>query len=253
MSRYVCFGTPFPFSLSPDARLTSGLSATVGSPEQFNEWLAMVQKAGGFNHKFVHHPYRYSHLRKFFYNIYEKPKNTFESLTMHQSTGRTRFLHPIAMLAFGARSIPPDMALEASDTLSLFQALKTDGGLSSSILEKLEPTKFFPQTRLLQQKDVILYDEALKTHLEHMLASFDPHDRKAHLSRVISRLGDGPLSRIPSNLINAPPDRKTFRTNLIYLVADLHAQAELVSPFQLQYAVNTYARLGYTACHHVFV
>ena len=172
----------------------SNLSATVGSLDKFNEWLAMVQKARGFNHKFVYHPYHYSHSRKFFYNIYEKTKNKFESLTMHQSTGRARFLHPIAMLAFGAKSIPPDMALEASDTLSLFRALKTDGGLSPSILEKLEPSKFFLLTRFLQQKDVIRYDEALETHLGHILASFDPYDRNAHLSRVIPRYLTFPLT-----------------------------------------------------------
>ncbi|KAL4079734.1 hypothetical protein J3A83DRAFT_4155359 [Scleroderma citrinum] len=204
-----------------------GLSATVGSPDQFNEWLAMVQKAGGFNHKFVHHPHRYSHLRKFFYNIYEKPKTAFESLILHQATGRMRFLHPIAMLAFGARSIPSDLALESSDTLTLFQVLKTHGGLSPSVLEKLEPTNFFPQKKLLQQKDVIMYDEALKACLAPMMASFDPHDSKTHLSRVITRLEDSTLSRVPSNVINTPPDRATFRRNLIYLVADLHAQGDL--------------------------
>jgi len=191
----------------------------------------MVQKAGGFDHKFVHHPHRYSHLRKFFYNIYEKPKDVFESLASHQGTGRIRFLHPIAMLAFGARSIPPDMALESSDTFSLFRALKTVRGLSPSILEKLEPTNFFPLKRLLQQKDVIMYDEALKACLEPMVASFDPHDPKSHLSRVISRLEDSSLSRVPSNVVNAPPDRMLFRRSLIYLVADLHAQGDLVSPF----------------------
>ncbi|KAL4072373.1 hypothetical protein V8B97DRAFT_1958702 [Scleroderma yunnanense] len=203
-----------------------GLSATVGSPEQFNEWLAMVQKANGFNHKFVHHPHRYSHLRKFFYNIYEE-KNAFESLASHQATGRMRFLHPIAMLAFGARSIPSDLALESLDTLTLFQVLKTHGGLSPLDLEKLEPTNFFPQKKFLQQKDVISYDKELKAYLAPMMSSFDPYDSKTHLSRVISGLEDSALSRVPSNVINTPPDRATFKKNLIYLVADLHAQGDL--------------------------
>jgi len=236
LSHHVCFQRFLDYLYrGPDIHINSGLSATVGSPEQFNDWLTMVQKAGGFNHKFVHHPHRYSHLRKFFYNIYEKPKNAFESLASHQGTGRIRLLHPIAMLGFGARSIPPDMALESPDTLSLFQALKTVPELSPSVLEKLEqlePTNFFPPKKLLQQKDVIEYDEKLKTCLEPMVASFDPHDPKSHLSRVISRLEDSSLSRVPSHVINAPPDRMMFRRNLIYLVADLHAQGDLVSPFR---------------------
>lgn len=205
------------------------MSATVGSPEQFNEWLSAVQKAGGFKHKFVHHPHRYSHLRKFFYNIHEEHEDDFESLAVHQTTKRMRFLHPISMLAFGARSIPSDLSLESSDTLSLYMALKFHGGLSSSTIRKLDPTNFFPSDRLLQQKDVISYEAALKECLTPMLASFDPRDSGSPLSNVITQLKDDRLSRLPSRLLNSQPERMVFRSNLIHLVADLHTQGDLVS------------------------
>ncbi|KAF9225622.1 P-loop containing nucleoside triphosphate hydrolase protein [Gyrodon lividus] len=204
-----------------------GLSATVGSPEKFNAWLEAVQKSGGFQHKFVHHPHRYSHLRKFFYNIHEVPSSGFESITSHKSTGRMRYLHPIAMLAFGAKSMPSDLALESSDSLTLYRALKARGELPHATLEKLDLLNFFPPDRLLQQKDVIAYDVALKECLAPMVATFDPRNPEAPLSRVIAELEDDSLNQVPPNIINAQPDRMLFRRNLINLVCDLHVQGDL--------------------------
>lgn len=207
----------------------SGLSATVGAPEKFNTWLEAVQKAGGFQHTFVHHPHRYSHLRKFFYNIYEEPRSTFESISAHKSTGRMRYLHPIAMLAFGPRSIPSDLALEASDTLTLYRALAAHGDLPPSTLDTLDPLKFFPSDRLLQQKDVIAYDAALKACLAPMVTQFDPRNPDAPLYKVITSLEDDALSQAHANVINTQPERAAFRKNLIHLVSDLHAQGDLVN------------------------
>ena len=207
----------------------SGLSATVGTPEKFNTWLEAVQKAGGFQHIFVHHPHRYSHLRKFFYNINEEPGSTFESLSSYKSTGRMRYLHPMAMLAFGPRSIPSDLALEAADTLTLYRALAMHGDMSTSTLNTLDPLKFFPSDRLLQQMDVIAYDAALKACLAPMISKLDPRNQAAPLYKVIASLEDEALSRVPTEAINAQPERTTFKENLIHLVCDLHAQGDLVS------------------------
>jgi hypothetical protein len=222
------------FSFTFGLRMTrsiscSGLSATVGAPEKFNTWLEAVQKTGGFQHTFVHHTHRYSHLRKFFYNIHEKPKSTFESVSSCKYTGRMRYLHPISMLAFGPRSIPSDLALEASDTLKLYRALAAHGNLPPSTLDTLDPLKFFPSNRLLQQKDVIAYEVALKACLAPMLARFDPRNTAAPLYKVIASLEDRALSRVPTKVINTQPERAAFRENLIHLVCDLHAQGDLVS------------------------
>ncbi|KAI9567890.1 hypothetical protein HD554DRAFT_2314563 [Boletus coccyginus] len=208
-----------------------GLSATVGAPEKFNAWLEAVQKAGGFQHTFVHHPHRYSHLRKFFYNIHEKPSSTFESISTYKSTGRMRFLHPIAMLAFGPRSIPSDLTLEASDTLALYRALAAYGDVPRSTLDSLNPLNFFPSDKLLQQKDVIAYDMALKACLAPMVAGSDPRKGLAPLYKVIAGLEDVGLARVPTKVINTQPGRAAFRENLIHLVCDLHAQGDLPAIF----------------------
>ncbi|KAF8551588.1 P-loop containing nucleoside triphosphate hydrolase protein [Imleria badia] len=208
-----------------------GLSATVGAPEKFNTWLEAVQRAGRFQHTFVHHPHRYSHLRKFFYNIHEKPSSTFESISTYKSTGRMRYLHPIAMLAFGPRTIPSDLALEASDTLTLYQALMAHGDLPPSTLDTLDPLNFFPSDRLLQQTDVIRYDAALKACLVPMVDQFDPRNTAAPLYKVIASLEDVTLSRVPTEVINTQPERTDFKNNLIHLVCDLHAQGDLPAIF----------------------
>ncbi|KAG1807233.1 hypothetical protein EV424DRAFT_1474227 [Suillus variegatus] len=181
-----------------------GLSATVGAPEKFNEWLESVQKAGGFQHKFVHYPYRYSHLRK----------DAFQGLSTYKTTERMRFLHPLSILSSSARSLPSDLALEAP-----------------SILAALDPAVFFSSSKLLQQKDVIQYEEALKQHLIPLLSSFDSQDSGMPLSRVIVQLRDDDLSRIPDRVLNSAPSRVVSSDNIIHLVADLHTQGDLPGIF----------------------
>ena len=133
------------------------------------------------------------------------------------------------MLAFGPRSIPSDLSLEALDTLTLYRALAAHGDVPPSTLDTLNPLKFFPSDRLLQQKDVIAYDAALKAYLAPLISKFDPRNPAAPLYKVIASLEDGILSQVPTEVINAQPERTAFKENLIHLVCDLDAQGDLVS------------------------
>lgn len=125
--------------------------------------------------------------------------------------------------------MPSDLALEASDTLMLYRALAAHGDVPPSTLDTLNPLKFFPSDRLLQQKDVIAYDVALKACLESIVAQSDPRDTEAPLYKVIANLEDDALSQVSTKKINSQPSREVFTQNLIYLVCDLHAQGDLVS------------------------
>lgn len=84
------------------------LSATVGNPEEFCEWLKISQQSKGFNFKMIQHNTRYSDLRAFQY----MPPEPFEfkglQRTEHfpvpgldrsnQASSSFQFVHPIAAL-----------------------------------------------------------------------------------------------------------------------------------------------------------
>ncbi|KAG1793298.1 uncharacterized protein HD556DRAFT_1479402 [Suillus plorans] len=106
-----------------------------------------------------------------------------------------------------AHSLPSDLALEAVDTLHLYHALSTCKALQPSILAALDPAVFFSSSKLLQQKDVIQYEEALKRHLVPLLSSFDSQDSGTPLSRVIVQLQDDDSSRLPDRMLNSAPSR----------------------------------------------
>ncbi|EIW78173.1 P-loop containing nucleoside triphosphate hydrolase protein [Coniophora puteana RWD-64-598 SS2] len=208
-----------------------GLSATIGEPERFNAWLESVQHAGGFEHKFVYHPHRYSHLRKFFYNLHGTKKVSFTSLDEHESTERMRFLHPISALDFGSRSIPSDLALEARDTLTLYRALQGCSDVSKETLEQLRPEVFFAGKAFLQQKDVICYEQSLKDVVVSLVSMSDPRDAVSPLQAVIKHLDDDQLAAMDRKLLNKQPKSEALIENLPYFVADLHAQNDLPAVF----------------------
>ncbi|KAJ7511822.1 hypothetical protein B0H11DRAFT_2268815 [Mycena galericulata] len=198
-----------------------GLSATIGFHEDFSLWLESVQKAHGFKYELVRHPHRYSHLRKFFYDVDETPAPSFKGLELHRETQRSRFLHPISLLSFGAHSMPEDLALEASDTLTLYRALaKHVPGC-----EDLHPQSFFssePGPTLLVQKDIIRYEAALKKKLADVM---EGRAASTASSDIVFDLQD-PKIRSRKDLDN-PPSRETFKENLIFLLSDLHVKGEL--------------------------
>ncbi|KAJ7045103.1 hypothetical protein C8F04DRAFT_1343667 [Mycena alexandri] len=199
-----------------------GLSATVGSPQDFSQWLESVQTAHGFKYRVIEHPHRYSHLRKFAYIMDEEASTEFRGLDRHEDTKRTRFLHPISLMPIGIRSIPDDLALEAADTLTLFRALKEHAPIASC--EPLDPRTFFssePGDTLLVQKDIIRYERALK----EKLVSFMKGPDNPVASNIILSLQDPKIGSLHDP--NKAPSRDDYKNNLIYLLSDLHVKGEL--------------------------
>ncbi len=84
------------------------LSATVGNPLDFKDWLAGTQKAKGFELVMVTHSTRYSDLRKFLYlppedflfeGFSSKERLSLPGLeTGDSKLSRFAFIHPIASL-----------------------------------------------------------------------------------------------------------------------------------------------------------
>ncbi|TRM63126.1 hypothetical protein BD626DRAFT_495574 [Schizophyllum amplum] len=182
-----------------------GLSATIGSPEKFNDWLATVQRAHGYEHELVEHPHRYSHLRKYRYVLAKSPP-LFEGLQSYETSHRVRFLHPASILGHGPRTMPPDLAFEASDTLSLYHALvKQRSVINLDIdIDDLKPVTFF-QIRSGAQGGV------------------DATYRGAHCSGVAIVLGPEGDADDVAFASNAG----RFLRNMVHLVSDLHASGSL--------------------------
>jgi hypothetical protein len=162
---------------------------------------------------------RYSHLRKHFYALTEdNTSGTFTGLHEHSSTERMRFIHPISTLAFGARSLPSDLALEPADTLSLYHALVARRqDLPDIDLAALDPVVFFKDQHehgLLKQMDVIRYENALKAVVEGLLQSFNPEDDKAALYGVTRKLEDPVLATMPQGRLNSVPSKDMFKGEL---------------------------------------
>jgi ATP-dependent RNA helicase DDX60 len=208
--------------------LFSGLSATIGSAETFNKWLESVQHAHGYEHAFISHPHRYSHLRKFYYALRPTPDSPFPGLDVYTPPGNIRFLHPIAMLSSGALTLPADLALEASDTLRLYEALAMHKDKISVNLDNLKPERFFQNVSLLRQEDIIRYEVALKEVIVQMTSLHDTQGLASPLHSVVHHLEDPILSATPRRALEAQPSKPIFRGNLLYLLSELHCHGDLV-------------------------
>ncbi|KAJ7238504.1 hypothetical protein B0H12DRAFT_92205 [Mycena haematopus] len=203
-----------------------GLSATVGSPEDFSGWLESVQNAHGFKYRLIQHPHRYSHLRKFYYRMEDHSVlPQFTGLVSHRDTQRSLFLHPISLVSFGIRSIPDDLALEASDTLTLYQALAKH---APGRCEGLDPQTFFrsdDRPRFLAQKDIISYECALKQALIPLLEASEESDGVTMSYDIIRDLQHPRIRSLED--ANMAPTRESYLQNLVFLLSDLHVKGEL--------------------------
>lgn len=196
-----------------------GLSATVGKPEQFNEWLGAVQKTHGFKHTFIQHPHRYSHLRKFFYHIPKTSRGGSESNPL-------KFIHPISTLASRQVNLPADLALEAGDVLSLYRALSHFASKSPTV-QDLEPISYFhsSSTGLLRQKDILRYEADLKSEFVRLSQSDDTL-RQNVVDRLLLVSGSS-LASLDNT--HVAPSKESFFHNLMPMLENLNAGGDLVS------------------------
>ncbi|KAG9050595.1 hypothetical protein FS837_004120 [Tulasnella sp. UAMH 9824] len=201
-----------------------GLSATIGNPEEFSQWLESVQEQHGFKYALIQHKHRYSHLRKFAYTMSQEPIEFKDLSSEPQPAVRPIHIHPMSVLLSGTRVLPEDLALESRDCLTLFQAMLKVADQSyekQEQLAELEPRKFFTrsQGRLLSQRDVLDYEARLKSLLVDWSKEPGAYDR------ILRPIGET-LSRGQEEC-EARPDRKEIYMNLIHVVHDLQWRGNL--------------------------
>ncbi|KAF6794637.1 DEAD/DEAH box helicase [Colletotrichum sojae] len=163
------------------------LSATVGNPTEFRDWLAATQKAKGFDLEMVVHSSRYSDLRKF---IYQPPREQefegFKAVERLPIPGLDTegggsdcfiFVHPVssiihkyADLYIRTKERLEDVNLEPRDCLRLWKAMNARRCESYDVDQRLDPYKALPN--IIKKSDVVEWEMALKDQLYKWMKDF---------------------------------------------------------------------------------
>lgn len=183
------------------------LSATIGNPTQFADWLAETQKASGTKLTMIQHSTRYSDLRKYLY----KPPKSFEFLGLGKSQALglgldevpdLTFFHPIASLVDKTRGMPDDLALEPRDCFLLWKAMCNCQTKAYQVPKALDPAHSLPTC--IKKADIFKWEKDLKTVLLKWMA-----DRESPFDKVVRELGPAPrdLSDSDEDDDNSAPDK----------------------------------------------
>ncbi|KAF2223947.1 hypothetical protein BDZ85DRAFT_215565 [Elsinoe ampelina] len=150
------------------------LSATVGNPGQFYDWMRSTQEAMGYSMEMVQHPYRYSDLRKFVY----QPPNTFEfqQLSSDDTVGLPSlddapgllYMHPVTSLINEGRGLPDDLHLEPRDCLSLWKSMQKHSSDKFPLDKSLDPAKTLPA--IVRKVDILKWEADLKAVLKSWMS-----------------------------------------------------------------------------------
>jgi len=224
------------------------LSATVGNPVQFHQWLQITQNsiarqkldkdssdgiAHGVAVELIHHRHRYNDLRKFYYNAaVQHPSNFIDDGTIFggldkapagahlgipklDDIPRFQFIHPIAALSESDDHLPDDLALESRDCYTLWHAMVNVQNAKYPVPENLEPTsRRFPG--IINKVDVIQWEEALKCTLRTWL-----RDRGSPMAKLLDFLRRS-NANVSTRGGSKPKELTPQGNDTMQLLSDLH-------------------------------
>ncbi|KAI1125731.1 hypothetical protein F5Y10DRAFT_246440 [Nemania abortiva] len=173
------------------------LSATVGNPEEFCEWLRISQTSKGFKFKMITHNTRYSDLRAFRYaprelefkGLYRAENFPVPGLDrQNQAISGFRFIHPVAALVNKTGIDLEELSLEPRDALSLWECMKEFQTPSFPLGDSLDPSRVF--SGVPRKSDVLAWTQRLKAVLATWI-----RDTKSPFEQVRRSLPGGQVSR----------------------------------------------------------
>lgn len=222
------------------------LSATVGNPESFNDWLETTQNSRNIKLTMVKHLHRYSDLSKFIYtppnDCYKNMALTFTGLGRKEAFGSLdtivgmETIHPVAALSDIGHGIPDDLALEPKDCLHLYEAMKEVATENHPVPSTLYPVEWFGNTgKVIQKVHAIEWGDALKVHLftwmqdtnspyQELIAVLKATQRPRGKDSIGSKVEESVFDTATVDPHELPPK---IQYGTLPLLNDLHAQNAL--------------------------
>ena len=226
------------------------LSATVGNPTEFSDWLSSTQSSMGLDLQMIRHPHRYSDLRKYIFNPPQEYQffglsgsSTLGNLGLDMDSSFV-LIHPVATLQNRARGMPEDLNLESRDCLTLWQCMKRHETTSFQVDSSLDPRNLPSSIRKIH---VIDWEMRLKETLQKWMT-----DRSSPFGAVVEELSR-PLQGLSIHRNIKTGDAETQTTmqhntdsllsTTLPLAARLHAQGALPAIF-FNYERSTCEKMG---------
>ncbi|KAK1775243.1 hypothetical protein QBC45DRAFT_13424 [Copromyces sp. CBS 386.78] len=215
------------------------LSATVGNPLEFRDWLRNAQKAKGHDLEMVVHTSRYSDLRKF---IHDPSPGTYEFTGFEpverlpfpgldsdcESPLPFLFLHPVAGIIDRSRDTLNDASLEPRDCIELWRHMTKYQNGQYQVPKSLDPENVLPS--LVKKSDITKWESALKDVLASwMLDPNSPFEelrsnfRGERFARLSSTYGQFESGDLPPSQSGAVVSRRS----VFSLVTDLRTHGAL--------------------------
>ncbi|OAX83413.1 hypothetical protein ACJ72_02233 [Emergomyces africanus] len=217
------------------------LSATIGNPQAFNNWLGMTQKTNGIDLTMIEHRHRYSDLRKYVYNPPKKfhfsglPESIpFPPTGLDNAFGMA-FMHPVACIVDRSRGMPDDLTLEARDCWLLWNAMAKYQTAEFPVAKSLDPSAALPN--IIRKVDIVNWEAKLKPLLKKWIE--DPNSpyelvlKELEFSVRSARRPDIQISsRKPRDSeFSAPDIHNMYLETTLPLICSLHEQGALPALF----------------------
>ncbi|ATY61484.1 DEAD DEAH box [Cordyceps militaris] len=215
------------------------LSATVGNPLEFMQWLEACEKGKGRDMEMIVHSSRYSDLRKFLYRPPENlvvfrgllPVEGLQTPGLDEGSGEGQsfdFIHPIVSLTNRNRGSIDDISLEPRDCMSLWRCMSKHQNKDYPVDNALHPERALPA--IVKRSDVLGWGASLKKVLQLWI-----QDVNSPFSALQQELGsqlsnpspETPVDVSDSDSFSVTNTKQRLFTLALPMLTDLHARGAL--------------------------